>query len=98
VQPEEPDKPEALPPDYSDPDRWASWQSRHDVHEIVARELSGPTLDVGCGDGRLASLLREDVSWIGVDSSPTQLASDPHRPVVLGDMRPLPFAMAASRK
>src|SRR5437773_1563990 len=61
------------------------------VHETVARELRGPTLDIGCGQGRLASLLSEDVSWIGVDSSPTQLASNPHRPVVRADMRKLPY-------
>ena len=92
VQREGPEEPAAIRPDYdSNPKRWASWQPRHDVHEIVARELSGPTLDVGCGDGRLASLLRDDVSCIGVHSSPTQLASNPHRPVVLADMRQLPF-------
>jgi SAM-dependent methyltransferase len=92
VQREGPEEPAAIRPDYdSDPKRWTSWQPRHDIHEIVARELSGRTLDVGCGDGRLASLLRDDVSWIGVDSSPTQVASNPHRPVVLGDMRQLPF-------
>jgi SAM-dependent methyltransferase len=46
---------------------------------------------VGCGDGRLASLLGQGVSWIGVDSSRTQLTRNPHRPVVLADMRQLPF-------
>jgi ubiquinone/menaquinone biosynthesis C-methylase UbiE len=85
-------KPAAIHPDYdSDPERWKSWQPQQDVHETVARELRGPTLDIGCGEGRLASLLTEDVSWIGVDSSPTQLACNPHRPVVLADMRKLPF-------
>ncbi len=85
-------KPAAIHPDYdSDPQRWKSWQPQQDVHETVARELRGPALDIGCGEGRLASLLSEDVSWIGVDSSPTQLASNPHRPVVLADMRKLPF-------
>ena len=29
--------------------------------------------------------------WIGVDASRTQLANNPHRPVVLADMRMLPF-------
>lgn len=29
---------------------------------------------------------------IGVDSSPTQVAANPHRPVLLADMRHLPFA------
>ena len=64
-----------LPPDYdSDPGRWQSWESPQDVHEMIAPELRGPVLDVGCGEGRLASLLGKDVSWIGVDSSPAQLA------------------------
>lgn len=82
----------ALPPDYdSDPGRWQSWESPRDIHELVAPELRGPILDVGCGNGRLASLLGNDVSWIGVDSSPTQLAADPYRPVVQADMRALPF-------
>src|SRR4029077_14985409 len=64
----------ALPPDYdSDPERWQSWKAPHDVHEMVAREIRGPVLDIGCGEGRLASLLERGVAWVGVDASPTQL-------------------------
>jgi SAM-dependent methyltransferase len=82
----------AVPPDYdSDPQRRRSWTAPQDVHEMVAPELRGPVLDVGCGEGRLASLLSEAVTWIGVDSSPAQIAENPHRPVVLADMRALPF-------
>lgn len=81
-----------VPPDYdSDPERWQSWESPQDVHEMIAPELRGPVLDVGCGDGRLASLLGDGVTWIGVDSSPVQVAANPYRPVVLADMRALPF-------
>lgn len=58
---------------------------------MIAPELRGPVLDVGCGEGRLAAVLGHDVSWIGVDSSPAQLATNPYSPVVLGDMRALPF-------
>ena len=86
----------ALPPDYdSDPERWRSWESPQDVHEMIAPELRGPVLDVGCGEGRLASLLADGVTWIGVDSSPAQLTVNPHRPVVLADMRALPFRARA---
>src|SRR5712691_12331378 len=54
-----------IKPDYdSDPERSHSWEAPHDVHEIVAPELNGPILDVGCGDGRLASLLNGRVAWI----------------------------------
>jgi SAM-dependent methyltransferase len=82
----------ALPPDYdSDPGRWRSWESPEDVHEIVAPEVRGPVLDVGCGEGRLASMLPEGTRWVGVDSSPSQLASNPWRPLVRADMRALPF-------
>jgi SAM-dependent methyltransferase len=82
----------ALPPDYdSDPERWQSWESPQDVHDMIAPELRGPVLDVGCGEGRLASLLTDGVTWIGVDSSPAQVVANPHRPVVLADMRALPF-------
>jgi SAM-dependent methyltransferase len=83
----------ALPPDYdADPERWESWTAPRDVHDVIAPELEGPVLDVGCGEGRLAALLVDDgVPWVGVDSSPTQLAANPHRPVVLADMRRLPF-------
>jgi SAM-dependent methyltransferase len=81
-----------LPPDYdSDPERWRSWSAPEDVHDMVAPRLRGPVLDVGCGDGRLASLLHEPVRWIGVDSSVTQVRANPYRPVVLADMRHLPF-------
>jgi SAM-dependent methyltransferase len=86
----------ALPPDYdADPERWRSWQSPQDVHETIAPELRGPILDVGCGEGRLASLLGAAVTWIGVDSSPAQVAANPYRPVVLADMRSLPFRNSA---
>lgn len=82
----------ALRPDYdSDSERRRSWQAPRDVHEVVAPELSGRVLDIGCGEGRLASLLDGGVRWIGVDASPTQLAANPYRPVLLADMRALPF-------
>lgn len=82
----------ALPPDYdSDPGRWRSWSAPQDVHQMVAPQLRGPVLDVGCGDGRLPALLGEAVSWVGVDSSPTQLRANGFRPVVLADMCHLPF-------
>lgn len=81
-----------LPPDYdSDPGRRGSWAPPRDVHEVVAPELAGPVLDVGCGEGRLADLIPASVRWVGVDSSATQLARCPHRPVGLADMRRLPF-------
>jgi SAM-dependent methyltransferase len=81
-----------VPPDYdSDPDRWQSWESPRDVHEAIAPGLRGPILDIGCGEGRLASLLAADVPYVDLDSSPTQLSMNPHRPLVLGDMRALPF-------
>jgi SAM-dependent methyltransferase len=82
----------SLPPDYdSDPGRWNSWESPRDVHEVVARELHGPVLDAGCGEGRLASLLPGGITWVGIDSSPTQLAGNPFRPVSRGDITALPF-------
>ena len=82
----------AVPPDYdSDPGRWQSHRTPWDVHDEIAPELRGPVLDVGCGEGRLASILADGVRWVGVDSSPTQLAANPYRPVVLADMRALPF-------
>jgi ubiquinone/menaquinone biosynthesis C-methylase UbiE len=82
----------ALPPDYdSDPGRWRSWESPQDVHEIIAAELRGPILDVCCGEGRLARALGEGITWVGVDSSPTQVSANPYRPVVVADMQVLPF-------
>src|SRR5260370_4392801 len=82
----------ALPPDYdSDPGRWQSHQSPRDVHEMIAPELRGPVLDVGCGEGRLASLLRGPAHWGGGDSSPTQIAANPYRPIVRAYMLALPF-------
>jgi SAM-dependent methyltransferase len=86
----------SVTPDYdSDPERWTSWVSPKDAHEMVAAELLGPVLDAGCGEGRLASLLPSRVTWVGLDSSPTQLAANGYRPVVLGDMTALPFSDAS---
>jgi ubiquinone/menaquinone biosynthesis C-methylase UbiE len=58
---------------------------------MIVPELRGPVLDVACGEGRLASHLGAGVSWIGVDSSTTQVAANGYRPVVLADMHALPF-------
>ncbi|HZU76526.1 MAG TPA: methyltransferase domain-containing protein [Dehalococcoidia bacterium] len=82
----------ALPPDYdADPERWRSFHAPQDVHELIAPELRGRVLDAGCGEGRLASLLGADVAWIGADSSSAQVAANPYRPLVLADLRALPF-------
>jgi SAM-dependent methyltransferase len=82
----------AIDPDYdTDPERWQSWASARDVHEIIAPELNGPILDIGCAEGRLASLLDDGVAWTGLDSSRTLLEKNPHRPLVRADMRMLPF-------
>lgn len=82
----------SLPPDYdADPERWQSWEAPQDVHHLVAPELRGPVLDIGCGEGRLASLVHDRVAWVGVDSSPTQIDANPHRPIVQADMGALPF-------
>lgn len=82
-----------LDPDYdSDPQRWGAWKPPSDIHEVIAPELRGPILDVGCGEGRLASLVvPRGVTWVGLDSSPAQLQANPYRPVVQADMRALPF-------
>ncbi len=58
---------------------------------MIAPELRGPILDIGCGGGRLAAVLDHRVMWVGVDLSPAQLAANPYRPAVLADMRVLPF-------
>ncbi len=85
-----------LPPDYdSDPGRWRAWQAPQDVHELVAPELRGPVLDAGCGEGRLATLLAPATRWVGLDASPAQVAANPFRPLVRGDLRLLPFADAS---
>jgi len=82
----------SIPPDYdTDPDRWRSWTSPQDVHDLVGSERRGPVLDVGCGEGRLASVLHGGVVWVGVDSSAVQVAANPYRPSVLADMQALPF-------
>ena len=57
---------------------------------IVARRLR-PVLDVGSGRGRLREVLPDGWPWIGIDSSPTQVAADRAGTVVLGDAARLPF-------
>jgi hypothetical protein len=39
----------ARPADHgADPGRWGAWEAARDIHEVVAPELGGPVLDVGC--------------------------------------------------
>jgi SAM-dependent methyltransferase len=66
-----------------------------DVHQGVARRFAAeglsPALDIGCGDGRLASLLAGSaVRWVGVDLTPAMLAWAPS-PRVRGDAARLPL-------
>jgi SAM-dependent methyltransferase len=92
----------AAPVDYdADPDRFRTssavpWQyGSGDVHDPVADRIAQenlePVLDVGCGEGRLVSRLRQRrVRVIAFDFSPTMLAAiDSAR--VRGDARVLPF-------
>lgn len=82
----------ALIPDYdSDPARRAAWVAPRDVHEVVGQELDGRVLDAACGEGRLVPTLGANVRWVGLDSSPAQLARCRSRPVLAGDLRSLPF-------
>lgn len=83
----------AVPSDYdTDPGRRRAWRAPRDVFEMVAPELRGPVLDIGCGEGRLREELGDaPVRWVGVDDSQTQLAECPYRPVVRAEMRALPF-------
>ena len=74
----------ALPCDYdTDPARGRSFLSPagEDVHARVARRIGierrHPVVDVGCGTGRLAAAPPRDWPWIGVERSPSQLASAP---------------------
>jgi SAM-dependent methyltransferase len=98
--PDEP-PPRALPPDYDrDPARFRlartvlrRYARGTDVHERVARRLVAeeliPVLDVGCGEGELATHLPEG-AWVGVDASVEMLARAP-RPHHQGDATELPF-------
>jgi len=82
-----------LEPDYeSDPGRRRAWTAPHDVHDVLGPELEGRVLDIGSGEGRLAAQLTPAARWVGLDSSRNQLVECAYRPVVLGDMRALPFA------
>jgi SAM-dependent methyltransferase len=93
----------AIKPDYdSNPERFRAGQQATrdysligDVHEPVAERLLAenlePILDLGCGEGRLIRPLRERGMWVvGLDNSPTMLASVPG-PLVLADARAIPF-------
>jgi ubiquinone/menaquinone biosynthesis C-methylase UbiE len=66
-----------------------------DVHNLVAQRIETerlqPVLDLGCGESRLLRLLHaREIPVVGLDSSPTMLASVPE-PNVLADARNIPF-------
>lgn len=91
----------ALRPDYNeDPERFRTarrTQARHaseeDVHRRVAQRFIAegltPVLDVGCGEGELATHLPAG-AWVGVDSSAIMLARAPS-PHFLAQATGLPF-------
>lgn len=87
-----------VPVDYdTDPGRAASWDVSWVIGDTyagagdrIAREGRRRVLDIGCGAGGFAAKLPTDTSWVGLDSSPTQLAVAP-RPSVCADARQLPF-------
>jgi len=74
-------RPRALPSDYdTNPERWqiATSGAAGDVHESVAERILAhglyPVVDVGSGQGRLGELLGPGVAYLGIDSSPRQVA------------------------
>jgi SAM-dependent methyltransferase len=88
----------ALDPDYDkDPERSRSFRTdwQEDVHAPVADRLivenTESVLDVGCGIGRFATALRGRLEWIGLDTSPSQIADCPHRPIIRADATRLPL-------
>ncbi|WP_152363830.1 class I SAM-dependent methyltransferase [Microlunatus speluncae] len=95
----------STPVDYDlDPaDRRPAWDRTWEVaspdwdatgmRRIVAEDLS-PVLDVGCGNGVLAESLPPRSRWIGLDSSPAQLAQATAGRLVRADARRLPFGDA----
>lgn len=88
-----------VPADYdTDPGRSASWDISWVVGDTYAgsgdrigREGLHRVLDIGCGSGGFAAALPGGTTWIGVDSSPTQLAVAP-APSVRADAGRLPFS------
>jgi SAM-dependent methyltransferase len=75
----------------------------------VALQAGGPVLELGCGTGRISiPLARAGVALTGIDRSPSMLAfaqrrlkrvkQRPQLPLVLGDIRYLPFPEGRSRR
>jgi len=93
-------------------DAWAAWASTpdHDVFfwrynlpaflELVP-EADGPTLDIGCGEGRVArALAARGHTVLGVDAADLlvrrAVAGDPPTPAAVGDAAALPLRGAAA--
>ena len=87
---------------------WAAWASTpdHDVFfwrynlpaflELVPEPDHGPTLDVGCGEGRVARALADrGHSMVGIDASELlvrhAVGAMPTTPAAVGDAAALPF-------
>ena len=74
-------------------DRWAA-RASDDDHALILDHCSGPTIDLGCGPGRLVRALRErGLDSLGVDNSTeaVRLAQSRGIPVVHRDVfTPLP--------
>lgn len=50
------------------------WAKKKEIIKRILQELSIKTIaDVGCGDGRLIDIIPKQVSYTGIDISPTQI-------------------------
>ncbi|MEO8002977.1 MAG: class I SAM-dependent methyltransferase [Arenimonas sp.] len=58
----------------------------------VKRHSKGRTLDVGCADGAMASILSPDCDYVGLDYPETALKLYRTKPSVFGDAAQLPLA------
>lgn len=75
--------------------RWLGERGSHEVFdEAVTQMCTGPTIELGCGPGRLvARLIRRGIPALGIDRSATaiRLAGRGGAPALLGDVfEPLP--------
>ncbi len=75
--------------------QWLMTRSSNDFSELLQKKQQGILLDIGCGNSQIKKIVRNTVTYIGLDYPKTMALGYDGAPDILGDASWLPFADAS---